>query len=167
MQLITVGKIVKPVGLKGEVKVLLFTKDAGVFAALKQVYISGSAVGVTKARPAGGFVYMFLDGVADCNAAEKLRGAEVQIDRAKAKQPDEDEYFVADLIGCKVIADGGDIGILTEVLAYGAADVFVVKGADGKDVLFPHLARVVISVDLAGKVIALDKKAFEEVVVIN
>ena len=167
MQLISIGRIVKPVGLKGEVKVLPLTKDTGIFAALESVYIGGKPVALIKARVTGGNVFLTLGGIVCRDGAEAMRGAELQIERARAKQPDEGEYFVGDLIGCKVVADGADIGILTEVLQHGAADVFVVKGADGKDALFPHLARVVIGVDLSNKIITLDKGEFEKVVVRN
>jgi len=167
MQRIAIGKIAKPVGLKGEVKVLPLTKNTGIFAAPGVVYINGAAFGVTKARVTGDFAYLFFDGVNDCTAAEKLRGAELQIERGKVKQPDEGEYFVSDLIGSKVVADGEELGTLTDILQHGAADVFVVRGADNKDVMFPHLVSVVVGVDLGSKIIMLDKKEFEKVAVKN
>jgi len=164
----TIGKIIKAQGIKGEVKVLSMTRDASHFAALKNVDIEGVNYNLKSVRVAGDFVYLTLNGITDRNTAEKLRDKEVRIERDKIKPLDADEYYISDLIGSKVVAiDGEAIGMLTEVIETGAADVFVVKGADGQDALFPHLTRVVVEVNIKDQVITVDKNEFERVMVKN
>ena len=100
----------------------------------------------------------------DRDAAEKLRGKELTVPREEAVIAD-GRVFIADLIGCEVsFTDGETLGVLEDVLQYGAADVYVVRGAKGR-VLFPALARVIKEEDPSAGVIALDREAFSEVAV--
>ena len=164
--MITIGKIVKAQGIKGEVKVLSMTRDASHFVTLKTVRIDDVNYALKTVRVAGDFVYLTLDGISDRNAAESLREKEVRIEKDKAKPLDADEYYISDLIDSQVITtDGKEIGTLTEVISTGATDVFVAKDADGKSWLFPHLTKVVIDVDLAGKVITVNETELNKVMV--
>jgi len=164
--MITIGKIVKAQGIKGEVKVLSMTRDTTHFAILKSVNIDGVNYNLKAVRVAGEFAYLTLDGITDRNTAESFRDKEIRIDRNKAKPLDTDEYYIKDLIGSKVITiDGEEIGTLTEVISTGATDVFVVKNADGKDALFPHLTRVVVGVDVGSRSVTVDREELDKVVV--
>jgi 16S rRNA processing protein RimM len=124
------GTIVKPQGLRGEVKLHHETDDPARFGGITEVYFrrgeTYAPVGVVSARVSGGDVYLTLEGVDDRDAAEALRGQAVYVDRAHARALDENEVFIADLLGVKATdTAGGDVGAVTDVLQNGAADVLV------------------------------------------
>lgn len=87
----------------------------------------------------GGFVYLKVAGIEDRTAAESLKDAFIEIDRINAVELDEGSYFISDIVGCKVFTDDGtEIGKVTDVSQYGAADVYTVS--DGRrTVRFPFL----------------------------
>ena len=161
---IVIGTVARPRGIAGEVKINPLTDDPRRFRSLKTVAIGGREYRVVGAsvNPAG--VYVALEGVNDRDAAEKLRGKELTVPREEAVIAD-GRVFIADLIGCEVsFTDGETLGVLEDVLQYGAADVYVVRGAKGR-VLFPALARVIKEEDPSAGVIVLNREAFSEVAV--
>jgi 16S rRNA processing protein RimM len=127
MDYVTIGKIVRPQGIKGEVKVLPLTDDPERFCRLKKVFINdGEAVGVLRCRITNGDVFLYLEGVLDRNQAETLRGADIKIRAADKIKLPAGRYFISDLIGCDVaFEDGQKIGAVADILQYGAADVYV------------------------------------------
>ena len=131
MDFIQIGKIVKPQGIRGEVKVLPMTDHLERFLELKEVFLEQKGEKVqTKvmgARIGADAAYLFLERVYDRNAAEALRGCALFVDRAHAAELPEGRYFIVDLIGAEVFSkEGKRIGVLKEVLQPGANDVFVV-----------------------------------------
>ena len=78
---INIGRIVKPQGLKGEVKLQLSTNNLAVFNNLKEIYIGNSSAKIEHLRLKGNFVYIKLKGIDDIDKAELLRGKEVYIDK--------------------------------------------------------------------------------------
>ena len=105
--------------------------------------------------------------VADRDAAEKLRGTRLYIDRAHAVALDEDSNFLTDLYGLRgVVSDGRDLGKLTEVMQPGGNDVYVFQGPLG-EVLVPALKSVVLAVDLEKGEMRLDGKRLDEVAVFD
>ena len=67
---------------------------------------------------------------------------------------EKDEYFVADMIGITVVTDEGEnFGVLKDVLATGANDVYVVSRADGTEVLLPAIKECILAVDMEKRVI--------------
>lgn len=160
---ILVGKILKPRGLKGEVKVEVYTNDLDNFLKLRAVYIDDIRYYVEKAVTSD-FVYMNLKGVDTVEKAEKLRGKDVVIDRADTSVP-KGSYLICDLIGAKVYSDDILIGEVRSVLQYGAADIIEIKKADGGSASFPFLERLVKDIDVRGGIMKLDAKRLEEVLV--
>ena len=131
---------------------------------LKQLYIGTRAYSVRNIRPDGNFCYVLLDGIADRNAAEELRNSAVWADKESIEIP-QNRYFVEDLLDFVVtLQSGKNVGRISDVLQYGAADVIVC--ADGsKTISFPFLNDVVNSVDIRCKRMVVDDKRFEEVAV--
>lgn len=165
MDYITVGKILKAQGLKGEIKVQPFTDDVARFYKLKLVYIDDVPYKIVGCR-AEAFVYLSLMQVGSREAAEKLVGKEVRIDRVNAVAPEEDAFYICDLLGASVeLDDGTVIGVLDDVLQYGAADVFECKTTAGKFVRFPFLKKLNLKFDSESKTVTLNAKAFTEVAV--
>ena len=166
---LVIGEILKPQGVKGEVKVRPITCDPGRFADLKTVYFKrGEAFEARAMRFVRGdadAVYLIFQGVNDRDAAEKLRGELIYVDRAHAVQLPADAEFICDLIGCVARDDeGNEIGTLYEVMQPGAGDVYAFKGPRG-DVLVPALKSVVLGVDVVKKEMLLSKARLKEVAV--
>lgn len=162
---LTIGKITRPQGIKGELKVSPLTDDNSRFLDLKRVYIAGSYYQVKKARLDEEDVYIYLEGITDRNAAETLRNKDVQVDREDAVKLEEGRYFIVDILKSKIYLDDEEFGTLKEVLQYGSADVYVIKTIDNKEAMVPALKTLIKSVDIVNKVIVLDKKVFGELVV--
>ena len=71
------------------------------------------------------------------------------IPREEAQDLEEDEYYIADLIGMKVVTeDGTSVGILKDVMETGANDVYVVQDAQGKELLLPAIHQCILDVDI-------------------
>lgn len=161
---IEVGKVLKAQGIKGEIKLQSYLDDVAMFKGLKQLYIGSREYSVEQFRSDGSFCYAKLSGVSDRNTAEYLQNCAVYADKECISIP-QNRYFVQDLIGCAVATDSGeDVGEVTDVLQYGAADVLVCR-KDGKGVSFPFLKDLVVSVSVERKRIVVAGKRFAEVAV--
>lgn len=136
------GRILKPQGVRGELKTELYTDDMERVHDLECVFMGDPAaplkVPVRSARTDGRFAYLSLEGTDDRDAAEKLRGEVLYIDRAHAAPIPDGSFYISDLIGLRVTTDEGlELGILRDILQTGAADVYVVERKDQGDLLFP------------------------------
>lgn len=160
---ITIGQVLKATGIRGEFKVKPLTDNAERYKKLKLVYIGGVPRKITSMRFDADFVYLKVAGIEDRTAAETMRDAYVEIDRINAVELEEGSYFISDVIGCKVFTDdGAEVGKVTDVSQYGAADVYTVS--DGKKtVRFPFLKKLIVKVDVEAGVIVLFKSVFDEV----
>ena len=166
-----IGEITKPQGIHGEVKVRPETNDPARFYDLKYAFFkSGDSYirrGIQHVRVDGEAVYLVFDGVTDRNAAEKLRGQMLYIDRANAVKLPEDTNFICDLIGCAgEDIDGRYLGVMTDVLQPGSNDVYVFNGPMG-EILIPALKSVVREVDVEHKRILFDAARLSEVALID
>lgn len=166
-----IGEITKPQGVRGELKLRPYTCDPDRFAGLEQAYFKrGDAyepVRLNVNRIGADAVYLNVEGIEDRNAAERLRGERLYIDRAHAVNLDEDSCFVCDLYGLHGIDDSGrDLGELKDVLQPGGNDVYVFNGPMG-EVLVPALKSVVLKVDLDKGEMLLDAKRLNEVAVFD
>ena len=164
-----IGEVLKPQGIRGEVKVKPFAANHDDFLRWKKLYIKkGEAYEAVKAkcsRVHDGFVYVTLGECASMEDAEKLRGVQLYVDRAHANPLEEDEVYISDLIGCEGVDENGkSIGVLTDVLQHGVVDVYVFK-AKGTSVMAPALKAVFPAVDVAQKRIDVIREKLDEVAV--
>ncbi len=134
--MLRVGVVASAHGIKGEVKVYPTTDDPKRYKKLKSVYLCDGKTmtphEVLGARFFKNMVILALKDVTDRDGAEKIRKQELWIHRADAVELSEDEYFITDLIGMKVMnaEDGTTIGILSDVITTGANDVYEIKLED-------------------------------------
>lgn len=170
-QYLMIGEIVRPQGIRGEVKLRPVTCDPGRFEGLEAAFFKrGEAFvpvrfRVNRIQPDA--VYLSVEGVTDRNQAEKLRGEFLYVYRAHAVQLDADSNFLCDLIGLRGRDDSGrDLGRLDEVLQPGGNDVYVFHGPMG-EVLVPAIKSVVCKVDLEKGEMLLDSKRLQEVAVFD
>ena len=95
-------------------------------------------------------------GIDSINDVEKYKGAKLYVTRDKAVRLKKDEYFVADLIGMKVVTeDGALLGDLKDVMATGANDVYVVEREDGSKILLPAIKECVLNIDMEQGVVTV------------
>ena len=162
---LVIGKIVKPQGIRGEVKVYPYTDSAEVFGEISRVFIEGAEYKILNARFSDGMAYLSLRGVPDRNAAELLREKELTIPRDEAPMPEEGCYYIADLLGSVVVSDTGKtLGTLKDI-RQAATDIYTLE-TDKGEVLFPTAKGVVLSVDIENKKITVSEKRFKEVAVL-
>ena len=161
------GEIVRPQGIRGEVKVKHYTDDPERFFDLETVFLKRGdkyeAATVTDARVQKDDVYLTLDGVNDRNEAEKLRGVQLWVDRENAVELGEDEVFIADILGARAFdTRGNQLGVLKDVLTPGGVDVFVLKTPKG-NLMFPALKEVLLEMNADEGKLVLDENKLEEV----
>ena len=166
---LVIGEITKPQGVRGELKLRPITCDLGRFEDLKTAYLKRGddfeEIHVRVTRIGADAVFFHMEGIDDRNAAERLRGELVYVDRAHAVELDEDSEFICDLIGLTGVTDDGrDLGVLRDVLQPGGNDVYVFRGPMG-EVLVPALRSVVERVDLDEGNMHLSGKRLDEVAV--
>ena len=91
-----IGKITKPQGLKGEIKVQPLSNNPERFLNYKYIYLGKDCnkTNVINVRTQGGFVYMMIEGVNSIDDAELLRNQLIYIDKSQLPKLEEDEYFV-------------------------------------------------------------------------
>ncbi len=151
-----VGVISSTHGIKGEVKVFPTTDDPNRFKLLKEVYLDTGKETLTLEIEGVKFfkqmVILKFKGIDNINDIEKYRGKDLLITRDNAVKLEKDEYFIYDLIGSEVITDEENrLGELTEILATGANDVYVVRMENGKDVLLPSIKQCILDIDVENK----------------
>lgn len=121
------GQIVNTHGLKGYVKIQPWADDPADLLDFDRFFIDGREYEVEQASLQKSMVLLKLAGVDTIDVAAKLRNKELLIAREDVEL-EEGVVFIADLIGLTVLADGVEIGKITEVLTPPGNDVYVVKG---------------------------------------
>lgn len=162
---LVVGRVVKAHGVTGEVAVEIRTDDPeGRFvpgAVLRGRPSRGGAERgyvVESVRAHGDRVLLRLQGVADRDAADALRGTLFLVDSTDLPPiADPDEFYDHQLEGMAVRTDTGDaVGTVTEVLHTAAGELLAVRAPEGAEVLVPFVSAIVVSVSLADNVIVID-----------
>lgn len=161
-QKLSIGAVLKPQGIRGEIKIKVFLDSAEDFKDFKRVFIDGAEYALLSVRAQGEFAYVALRGVADRNAAEPLRGKEIEVFRNDMPELPEGRYYIADLTGCEVVTSSGEkIGDVVAVTP-ARTDVYTLETAKG-ELSFAAAEGVIESVDTANKKIVVNKKRFKEV----
>ena len=141
-------------GIKGELRLKLFTDSLDNLARHKSVYIGDGERTLESVRPGSPGAIARIAGVSDRSAAEALRGSLLEVDRSALPPLEEGEYYHSDLIGLVCIdADGADVGRVAAVENYGAGDLLEIETPDGKRSLIPFRPGIV---DLEGDRIVID-----------
>lgn len=153
-QYIETGKIVGTHGVRGMVRIQPWSDSGEFLCGFKHFYLDEKgekSLEVKSAKPHGNVVLAALKGVDTIEAAERLRGRIIYINRKDVDLP-EGRYFISDLLGCTVFdADSNEIlGEISDVSATGANDVWHIT-KDGKEYLVPAINEVIISVDIQNR----------------
>lgn len=169
---LSIGQVLRPQGLLGQVKIRPDTDNPGRFSALKNVFIKAGNSGytevpVSKVSVRSGFVYLNLGEDKSVEDAEKRRDLMLYVSREDAVPLGEYEHFIVDLIGCTLFDTNGQrIGVVRDVLQPGANDVYVVD-TDKGILLVPALRHVIIKVDVAERKMIAEADRLWEVSVLE
>lgn len=165
MQRLTIGEVLKPQGIRGELKVKTFTDYPEIVKKFGKVYIDDKEYKILSFRVGDGdTAYLGLRGVPDRNAAELLRGKQLEGDRNDAPPLEEGRYYIVDVIGCRCETEEGEyVGDVKNIVNL-SSDVYTLE-KDGKEILFPSVKGVVKSVDIENKRVVLVKSVLDEIAV--
>ena len=155
-QLLQVGVITQTHGVRGEVKVFPTTDDAARFKKLKHVMLyTGKEtlpLEIESVKFFKQFVILKFKGFDNINDIERYKRCPLLIERENAVPLEEGEYFIADMIGMKVITDEGEnFGILKDVMETGANDVYVIEHPSEGEVLVPAIKECILDVDIENR----------------
>lgn len=148
-----VGVISSTHGVRGEVKVFPTTDDASRFKQLKKVYLDTGreqiSLEIQNVKFFKQFAILKFKGIDNINDIEKYKGKSLLIDREDAVELDEDEYYIADMIGMEVYTEDESLfGTLKDVMETGANDVYIVDSKDNGEVLIPAIRDCILDVDV-------------------
>ncbi len=147
-----IGRIVGAHGTGGVCKIASYAESLAVFEPGNPLFVETDdiplqALEVIWVKPHAKGALMALSGVSDRDAAEKLRGAAIYVDKRRLPALETENYYWFELIGMEVFTqDGVFLGRLESILPTGSNDVYVVRQAD-RETLVPALASVVRRVD--------------------
>jgi 16S rRNA processing protein RimM len=158
-ELIPVGKILGPHGIKGQMKLHSYSGNADSLSAVSSVTLKSPAgtlhefsINCFKAN-SGKFIIGLQD-VDDINLVQPFVGNEVCLKRDQLPGLGDDEYYWSDLIGLQVFTDDGTLlGTIADIFETGSSDIYVVRG-EGREYLIPAIADVIKTIDPAdGKIV--------------
>lgn len=157
-ELFRVGVISNTHGIRGEVKVYPTTDNVRRFDDLKEVILDTGKeqlnLHVTSVTYFKNMVILKFKEFDNINDIIPYKGMDLLVTRENAIPLEDGEYYIADIIGSKVITDEDKIlGTLTDVLQTGANDVYVVKTKDGKEVLLPSIEECILDRDIENKIV--------------
>ncbi|MBP3901473.1 MAG: 16S rRNA processing protein RimM [Blautia sp.] len=147
-----VGTITTTHGVRGEVKVYPTTDDPERFLDLKRVLVDTGKEMVPLTIKGVKFfknlVILKFTEIDNINDVINYKGMDLLIPREEGVELDEDEYYIADLIGMEVyLEDGTRYGTLKDVMETGANDVYIVKKESGGEILLPAIHECILDVN--------------------
>jgi 16S rRNA processing protein RimM len=151
-----VGEILRPHGVRGELRVSMQTHHPDWVAQLDELYVgtdpyredNARAYVVKNVRTHRDYLLVTLAGIQDRNAADLLRGKLLMMRIDQGLPLEDDEIYLYQLIGMAVYTDTGEyLGDVMEIIETGANDVYVIQGGVRGDVLIPDIDEVVLNID--------------------
>lgn len=157
--LVVMGRIAVPYGVKGWMKIQTFSELLDTLADYAEWYIKRGkdwqVYTVAEARVQSRFLVAALVGITDRDQALALKGCEVAVKRDSLPEAPEGEYYWSDLVGLNVVNLRGDaFGVIEQILEAGAHDVLEVRGE--RKHLIPFVGQIVRHVDLAAGTVQVD-----------
>ena len=141
--------IVRPHGVKGEVKVIPLTADSSRFNLLKNVFIDGSRIELTSVKFSGKYVILKLAGYDSIDSIKRIINNYVCIRPVDTIKKNDGEYFYFELEGLQVETESGEkLGVVEEIQDMPANKVLSIRGIEGNEILLPFLKSIVKKVDI-------------------
>jgi len=150
---VTLAVVGAPHGVRGELRLKTFTEDPLAILAYGEVETAdGRRLRVAGARPLkGDMIVARFENVTSREAAEALNGAELLLGRDRLPEPEEEEFYLADLIGLEAVTpEGSSLGRVLAVPNFGAGDLLEIGPEDARSgELVPFTREVVPQIDIA------------------
>ncbi|WP_129627735.1 ribosome maturation factor RimM [Candidatus Oscillochloris fontis] len=158
--LLLIGAIAGPFGIKGQIKLKSFTDNPDYLRRhLRTIFVGKKLVpyNLTKLHEhKPGVLILTLSEVETREAVDELRGSEVFIRQSDAAPLAKDEYYLHDLIGLQVSTDDGHaIGTVREIIQTGVHEVLIVTRSGQPDALIPLVREFVVNLDLADRQVVI------------
>ena len=151
---ILVGLALKPHGLRGEVRMQVFSDVPGRFDIGQELLLvargsSPRRVTIASFRPLRGGGVIRFEGYEDRDQAEELRGARLEVLSSEVPEAPEGMYYFFELVGCRCIDEElGDLGVVKEVIEDGGGLLLEVV-SDGRSLSLPFVEHFLVAVDVA------------------
>lgn len=161
MNLIAYGKVIKPHGLSGEVKVLPFSGEFSSFKNFNNLYISleinnPTKFTISRSRNQKGNIIVKLEGIDTIDDAERLKSLMVFIDKKELPEKEDDEYYWFELIGMEVFNNEDKlIGKVKDIIDNTAQPILVINN-DSEEYLVPFVEKFVEDIDLTNSKIVIN-----------
>lgn len=151
-EFLRVGVISSTHGIRGEVKVFPTTDDPARFKKLKKVLLDTGKerldMEIQSVKFFKQFVIVKFRGVDNINDIERYKGKSLLVPRGDAPALEENEYYIADLIGMEVFAGEEHFGVLKDVMETGANEVYIVDSDRHGEVLIPAIRDCILDVNV-------------------
>ena len=162
---LVIGEVLKPQGIRGELKIKTFTDTPEVVKAFGTVYIDDKPYKILSFRVGtDGAAYIGLRGIPDRNAAELFRGKKLEGERDDAPPLEEGQYYIVDILGLSCETEEGEFLGTVKDVANLSSDVYTLE-KDGKNILFPVVKGVIVKVDIDGGKLVVNKEIFDQIAV--
>ncbi len=148
-----IGRIARPVGVRGEVKVYSESLNPERLLELEEVTVSLALdyrkFNVLDIRQTGSCFRFALEGINSPEEAAILSGGEIVVPHTDRLSLPEDEYYIDDLIGCRAVSDDGEeLGMIKEIWNQGHHDLWIIDGSFG-EILVPAVKEFILGINLA------------------
>jgi 16S rRNA processing protein RimM len=143
------GRVGRPHGLDGSFHVV--EAAPGVLEVGGTVFVEGVETEIVGRKGTAEAPILRLAVASDREGAVALRGQTLFVPRGEAPELEAGEYWADDLVGCMVVAGGGELGTVERMVAYPSCEVLVVG-----EHLIPMVRDAVLSVDIEGRRIEVD-----------
>lgn len=156
---VAIGEIAGTFGISGELKVAPLTDFPERFERTPTVYVGEKRepYRVLQTRSHKQQILLRLEGIADVDTAERLRGATLWIPTSQITALPQDQFYVHDLIGMRVRhVSGDDLGTIADVLGFPGNDLFVIRTPTGREMLLPAVKAFIPSIDTGARLITVD-----------
>ncbi len=135
---IALAAVAGPHGVKGELRLKLFSPSVESLSVHENVYVGGVERRLVSVRDGGNTAVARIEGVSDRSAAESLRGSLIEVDRSALPALQDGEYYHVDLIGLPALnSEGREFGTVSSIENYGAGDLLEIEDETGRKSLIP------------------------------
>ena len=165
MKRLIIAEVLKPQGIRGELKIKTFTDTPDIVKQFKTVYIDDTPYKILSFRVGNdGAAYVGLRGIPDRNAAELFRGKLLEGNREDGPDLEEGQFYIVDVIGLACETEEGEfLGNVVDIKNL-SSDVYTIEKA-GKRILFPAVKGVIKRIDLQAQKVIIVKSIFDEIAV--
>ena len=165
MDRLIIGEILKPQGIRGELKVKTFTDFPEDVKEFGTVYIDDKPYKILSFRVGtDGAAYLGLRGIPDRKAAELFRGKKVEGNREDAPPLEEGRHYIVDILGLSCETEEGEFLGTVKHIANLSSDVYTLEKG-GKEILFPSVNGVIVKVNIENGKIVVNKAKFDQIAV--